>query len=179
MTYSTMLSLKMVALFLMMWPFNFQTVPKTEITCVWHSSSMPNSQASCVLLLSKNNQEIENQFITNSSLYARALQYLNYDIAGDVYLCIPGRTDSVAAIAASYPRQYGNTGHSSVLLVFPVPSSQLRDGCHITFRGDKFETGTRRFFFTDQDMKQARRGRAPLPNSPFTFHLLLSRLYAS
>ena len=117
---------------------------------------MPEQNCAFTLALANNNQEIENQYIANAPLYTRVLQYLNYDIARDVYLRLPNQPDSVAAITASYPRQYGSTGHSSVLLVFPVSEKQLRHGCFITFKGEKLELGTRRFVFTAQDIKAAR-----------------------
>lgn len=116
---------------------------------------LSKSESSFVLSLTENNQEIENQYIANAPLYTRVLQYLNYDIARDVYLRLPGRSDSVAAIAASYPRQYGATGRSSVLLTFPVTAKQLRRGCFITFKGEKLAVGTHRFAFTVSDIKTA------------------------
>lgn len=123
------------------------------------TKSLSKNGASFILTLATDGQEIENKYIYNNNLYTRVLQYLNHDIAQDVYLRLPGRSDSVAAITASYPRQYGSTGHSSVLLAFPVPDKELRHGCHVTFRGDKLELGTRRFFFTAEDIKSARRGQ--------------------
>ncbi len=123
------------------------------------SASLAKSESSFILALTNNNQEIENQYIANAPLYTRVLQYLNYDIAQDVYLRLPNQTDSIAAITASYPRQYGSTGHSSVLLVFPVSEQQLRHGCFITFKGEKLELGTRRFTFTAHDIKAAREGQ--------------------
>ena len=129
------------------------------VICTWRTSLPPHQQSALVLALSVNNQELENQYIANGPLYTRVLQYLNYDIAQDVYLRLPGRPDSVAAIAASYPRQYGSTGRSSVLLVFPVPDKELRHGCRVTFQGSKLELGTRRFVFSAQDIKAARQGQ--------------------
>lgn len=145
-------------LLLAFWACCSQTDSSATVTCAWRGPQPPGEYAHFTLSLAKDHQEIENQYITNSGLYARVLQYLNYDIAQDTFLSIPGRPDSVAAIAASYPRQYGSTGHSSVLLVFPVPAKQLRRGCHVTFRGNKFAVGTQRYFFTAPDLQAARQG---------------------
>ena len=148
----------LLPLFCCWWP----RLTEPVVTCAMQAPLSLHHQCAFILALSVDKQEIENQYLANSPLYARVLQYLNYDIAQDAFLSLPGRPDSVAAIAASYPRQYGNTGRSSVLLVFPVPDKQLRKGCHVTFRGDKFDLGTRRFFFTAHDIKAARKGQAAL-----------------
>ena len=129
------------------------------VTCFWHAASVPATQTSFILTLANDGQEIENKYIIRSALYTRVLQYLNYDIARDVYLRLPNQPDSVAAVTASYPRQYGSTGRSSVLLVFPISEKQLRHGCFITFKGEKLELGTRRFVFTAQDIKAARKSQ--------------------
>ena len=139
----------------------------TDVTCNYRpikgaehtAKSLNRSRSNFILAFASNNQEIENIYVSNSALYARVLQYLNYDIAHDVYLCLPGRLDSVAAIAVSYPRQYGSTGRSSVLLVFPVPDKALLHGCYVTFQGSTLELDTRRFVFTAQDIKAARQGQ--------------------
>ena len=138
----------------------FLQAPTPTITCAWHCPpDAPTTQAYFTLALAANGQEIENQYLANAPLYARVLQYLNADIAQDVYLQLPGRPDSVAAVAASYPRQYGATGRSSVLLVFPVPAKQLRHGCAISFQGQKLDLGPRRFVFTAADLKIARQSQ--------------------
>ena len=134
-----------------------QLFDNNTVTCLWQPTQADKQQqCQFILALASNNQEIENQYIANAPLYTRVLQYLNYDIAQDVYLRLPHQPDSVAASTASYPRQYGNTGRSSVLLVFPVAEKQLRHGCFITFKGEKLELGTRRFTFTAHDIKAAR-----------------------
>lgn len=119
------------------------------------------SRTNFILTLASKGAEIEQEYISNYNIYNRFIQYLNYDIAQDVYLLLPGRPDSVAAIAASYPRQYGATGRSSVLLTFPVSDKQLRHGCAITFKGEKLAVGTHRFVFTAADIKTAH--KAPRP----------------
>jgi len=146
----------------------FKNTIKIAVTCNYNKSyfffnKKHNTQAGFILNLSQDNKEIENHYISNESLYTRVLQYLNYNIAQDVYLRLPGRPDSVAAIAAIYPRQYGATGRSSVLLTFPVSDKQLRRGCTITFKGEKLAVGTHRFIFTTADIKTAR--RAPRPTN--------------
>ncbi len=145
-------------LLLILWVPWWQAAAGPTAACAWHAAPTPAQQACFTLALADDGQEIENRYIANGPLYARVLQYLNYDIARDVYLRLPGRPDSVVALAASYPRQYGGTGRSTVLLVFPVPDQQLRKGCCVTFRGDKLALGTRRFVFTAHDIKDARRG---------------------
>ena len=136
-----------------------QIIPGQNTHCTLYTSSANRSHILVVLDLSINNQELENKYISNAVLYTRIIQYLNYDIAQDVYLRLPGRIDSVAAIAASYPRQYGSTGRSSVLLVFPVTDKELRHGCHVTFQGNKLDLSTRRFVFNARDIKAAHQGQ--------------------
>lgn len=145
----------MTSLFTLLWAHWLQAAPAT-VGCAWRATPAGGRQAYFTLSLAQDQQEIENQYIANAGQFARVLQYLNYDIAQDVFLRLPGRSDSVAASAVSYPRQYGATGRSTVLLVFPVPARQLRGGCRVTFRGDKLALGTRRFFFTAQDLRAAR-----------------------
>lgn len=146
-------------LFALLWAVWWPAAPEpAAVSCAWRAAPASSAQAYFTLSLAQQNQEIENQYITNAQRYARVLQYLNYDLAQDVFLSTPGRPDSVAASAVSYPRQYGATGRSSVLLVFPVPVRQLRAGCRVTFRGEQLGLGTRRFVFTAQDLKAARQG---------------------
>lgn len=138
-----------------------QVAPGPVVSCAWHGSPVPAQHCAFTLALATGGQEVENQYIAQEALYARVLQYLNYDIAQDVYLRLPGRPDSVAASAASYQRQYGATGRSSVLLVFPVPDKQLRHGCTLTFTGQKLALGTRRFAFSAHAIRAARQGQHP------------------
>ncbi|GGF27933.1 hypothetical protein [Hymenobacter cavernae] len=105
----------------------------------------------CSLSLAQDGAEIENQFITNSTAYTNALAYLNTGIAADVFLVTP-TLDSIPALASIYPRQYGTTGHSTVLLIFDTHQLDLSHGFHITFRGDQFNVGTLRFPFTASDL---------------------------
>ena len=150
----------MTSLAALLWAYCFPAIPgPPAVTCAWQPASTPSEQTCFTLALRQDNQEIENQYLSNNAVYTRVVQYLNNDIAQDVFLTIPGLPDSVAATTASYPRQYGTTGRSSVLLVFPVPEKALRHGCHVTFRGNKLELGTQRFFFTAADIKAARRGQ--------------------
>jgi hypothetical protein len=145
----------------------FKNTIKIVVTCNYNKfyfffNKKYSNQAGFILNLSQDNQEIENHYIYDESLFTRVLQYLNYNIAQDVYLRLPGRPDSVAASAASYPRQYGATGRSSVLLTFPVSDKQLSHGCAITFKGEKLALGTHRFVFTAADIKMARNAPRPI-----------------
>ena len=138
-----------------------QVAPSPVVTCAWHAAPAPGQHCAFTLALAAGGQEIENQYVAQAARYTRVLQYLNYDIAQDVYLRLPGRPDSVAANAASYQRQYGLTGRSAVLLVFPVPDQQLRRGCRVTFRGEQLGAGTRQFDFSAHALRLARRGQPP------------------
>jgi hypothetical protein len=137
--------------------------PATVLNTVHPDMLLSKRESNFILALAQDNREIESQYIATGPLYTRVLQYLNYDIAQDIYLRLPGCPDSVAATAASYPRQYGATGRSSVLLTFPVSDKQLRHGCAITFKGEKLAVGTHRFLFTAADIKTVR--KAPRPTN--------------
>lgn len=107
----------------------------------------------CALTLSQNGAEIEGPLINDSNAYAQALAYLNTGIAQDVVIAPAGTsTDSTVALAASYTRQYGTTGRSTVLLVFDTHALNLSHGFGLTFHGDKFNLGTLRFLFTAHDL---------------------------
>jgi hypothetical protein len=69
------------------------------------------------LTLSKGNQEIENQFLYERALYNQALQYLTHGMAGQVRL-ITANGDTVPTLGYVYPRMYGSTGKSTIMLVY-------------------------------------------------------------
>lgn len=102
----------------------------------------------CTLALARNGAEIENGVIRDELAFGQALSYLSNGIAQDVFLRGAGRPDSVAALAATYPRQYGNTGRSTVLLVFAAPQVDVQQGFTITYRDTHFGLGPIRFAFT-------------------------------
>jgi hypothetical protein len=66
-----------------------------------------------------------------------------------VYLATSApQADSVAALTALYPRQYGNTGRSTVLLLFDTRRLNLSRGFTLTYSRHPFQLGTQRFFFS-------------------------------
>lgn len=103
------------------------------------------------LTLAQNGQEIENQFINDRTTYGNAIGYLSAGIAADVHLVTPAR-DSVPALTAVYPRLYGATGQSTVLLVFDTQRLDLADGCVVSFHDTRFGLGTLRFPFAAGDL---------------------------
>lgn len=105
----------------------------------------------CVLTLAHNGGEVENQFINDPTRYQQAISYLNTGIAADAMLATTPR-DSVAAVASMYVRQYGTTGHSTVLLVFDTHQLTPQHGFHLTLRGQRLELGTIQFAFAAADL---------------------------
>jgi hypothetical protein len=103
------------------------------------------------LSLSQGGTEIENQYVTEPATFANTLAYLNTGIAEDVFL-VTAAQDSVPALASTYPRQYGSTGRSTVLLIFDASRLPLNQDFHLTFRADRFGLGTLRFPFTAADL---------------------------
>ncbi|GGG59611.1 hypothetical protein GCM10011378_39500 [Hymenobacter glacieicola] len=104
-----------------------------------------------VLSLAQNKAEIENQYITDQPLFTRALTYLNSGIAQDVYVVtVKPQHDSVAALAALYPRQYGTTGRSTVLLVFDTHQLDLTHGFTLAYHDTQFQLGSLRFPFREE-----------------------------
>lgn len=101
----------------------------------------------CTLTLARNGSEIENQFVTNPTAYQQALTYLNTGIAADAFL-VTTPHDSVPAAASMYVRQFGTTGHSTLLLVFDTHQLTPQRGFHLTLRGQRLGLGTLRFPFT-------------------------------
>ncbi|MBO2009605.1 hypothetical protein [Hymenobacter negativus] len=98
------------------------------------------------LALAKDSTAIENQFATNPTAFTQTLTYLSNGIAADVFLVTSPR-DSVPALVSMYPRQYGNTPRSTVLLIFDTHQLNLEQGFHLTFRSTAFNLGTLRFPF--------------------------------
>ncbi|QKG55126.1 hypothetical protein [Hymenobacter sp. BRD67] len=134
--------------------FPNQHYSTSTVTCLWQPMQADKQQqCQFTLAMAKNGQEIENQYITNKPLYTHTIQYLGGDIARDVYLHLPGQPDSTAANSATYLRQYGATGHSTVLLTFPVAEKLLRQGCRVTFRSRQLALQDRQFVFTARDFK--------------------------
>ena len=105
----------------------------------------------CTLTLARNGSEIENQFINDPIAYQQALTYLNTGIATDAFLATTPH-DSVPASASMYVRQFGTTGHSTVLLVFDTHQLTPQQGFHLTLRGQRLGLGTLRFAFTAHDL---------------------------
>lgn len=102
------------------------------------------------LSLAQNGVEIENRYLPNEQAFTQALTYLSTGIAADMFLVTLAR-DSIPALAAIYPRQYGATGRSTVLLVFNTRQLDLREGFHLTFRDRQFDLGTLHFPFAAAD----------------------------
>ncbi|MEJ7662601.1 MAG: hypothetical protein WKG07_25080 [Hymenobacter sp.] len=103
------------------------------------------------LTLARNGREIENQFVNDPTAYQQALTYLNTGIAADAFLVTTPR-DSVPAAASMYVRQFGSTGHSTLLLVFDTHQLTPQQGFHLTLRGQHLGLGTLRFAFTGSDL---------------------------
>lgn len=105
----------------------------------------------CALSLSRNGQELESQFVNDPTTYQQVLTYLNTGLAADAFLATTPH-DSVAAAASMYVRQYGTTGHSTVLLVFDTHQLTPQQGFHLTLRGQRLGVGTLRFSFAAADL---------------------------
>jgi hypothetical protein len=109
----------------------------------------------CTLMLARNGGEIENQFVNDPAAYQQVLTYLNTGIAADAFLATTPH-DSVPAAASMYVRQYGITGHSTLLLVFDTHQLTPQQGFHLTLRGQRLGLGTLRFSFTSHDLAALR-----------------------
>lgn len=105
----------------------------------------------CTLTLARNGAEIENQFVNDPVAYQQVLTYLNTGIAADAFLATTAR-DSVPAAASMYVRQFGTTGHSTLLLVFDTHQLTPQQGFHLTLRGQRLGLGTLRFPFAAADL---------------------------
>lgn len=105
----------------------------------------------CTLTLSTPNGGFESQFVSTPAFYQQVLTYLNTGIAADAFLATTSR-DSVAALASMYVRQFGTTGHSTILLVFDTHQLQPQQGFHVTLRGQRLGLGTLRFPFAAADL---------------------------
>lgn len=107
------------------------------------------------LALAQNNTEIENRYVTDQVAFTQALAYLSTNIAQDVYLATPvPHADSVAALTALYPRQYGTTGRTTVLLLFDTRRLDLSRGFTLTYHDTHFQLGTVRFPFAAADLNR-------------------------
>ena len=60
--------------------------------------------------------------------------------------------DSIPALASIYPRQYGTTGRSTVLLIFDTQAHPLTQDFTLTFHDRQFGLGTLRFPFRAADL---------------------------
>lgn len=107
----------------------------------------------CFLSLARDGGEIENANIRDETALGQAISYLNNGIAQDVFVRGLGQPDSVAALASTYPRQYGNTGRSTVLLVFPATHLDVSRGFTCSFRDSQFGLAPVRFVFTASSLR--------------------------
>jgi len=107
----------------------------------------------CTLALSRDSAELETSLIRDETARGQAISYLSEGIAHDVYLRGQGQPDSVPALAATYARQYGNTGRSTVLLVFPALQLDVQRGFTITYRDTQFGLGPLRFVFAGRALR--------------------------
>jgi hypothetical protein len=110
----------------------------------------------CTLALARDSAELEAAVSRDETALGQTLSYLSAGIAHDVYVRGLGQPDSTAALAAAYTRQYGNTGRSTVLLVFATPRLDVRQGFTLTYRDTQFGLGPVHFVFTPQAL-----GRLP------------------
>ncbi|GAB3639153.1 hypothetical protein GCM10027422_47440 [Hymenobacter arcticus] len=110
----------------------------------------------CTLALARDSTELEAAVSRDENALTQTLSYLSNGIARDVYVRGLGQPDSTAALAAAYTRQYGNTGRSTVLLVFAVPQLKVSRGFTLTYRDTQFGLGPVHFVFTAQAL-----GRLP------------------
>lgn len=106
----------------------------------------------CALTLSRNGGEIENQFVTNPPVYQQALSYLNTGLAATTTLASAATLDSVPALTSLYLRDFGMTGHSTILFVFDAHRLATDGGFYVTFRDRYFGLGTQRFVFAARDL---------------------------
>lgn len=108
----------------------------------------------CSLALARDSTELEAAVSGDETALSQTLSYLSTGIAQDVYLRGLGRPDSVAALAAAYTRQYGNTGRSTVLLAFAAPRLDVRQGFTLTYRDTQFGLGPVHFVFPAHAIQQ-------------------------
>jgi hypothetical protein len=108
-------------------------------------------KAYCTLSLSRQGVEIENILVNNRNAYEQAINYLNTGIAADTYL-VSSPHDSVAALSSMYLRQYGTTGHTTILLVFDTRKYPIDRGFSLTLDGRRLGLGTLRFPFAARDL---------------------------
>lgn len=101
----------------------------------------------CTLALARDSAELEQSVIRDETALGQTISYLNAGIAHDVYLRGLGQPDSVPALAATYARQYGNTGRSTVLLVFPTPRLDVSRGFTIGYYDTQLGLAPVRFVF--------------------------------
>jgi hypothetical protein len=111
------------------------------------------SKLYCTLALARDSAEIETSLIRDETALGQVLSYFSTGIAHDVYLRGLGQPDSVAALAATYARQYGNTGRSTVLLVFPASRLDVAQGFTISYHDTQFGLRTLRFIFSAQALR--------------------------
>lgn len=107
----------------------------------------------CTLALARDSAELEASVIRDEAALSQTLIYLSTGIARDVYLRGLGQADSTAALAATYVRQYGATGRSAVLLVFPAPRLDGRQGFTLTYHDTRFGLGPVHFIFTPEALR--------------------------
>ncbi|WP_139926242.1 hypothetical protein [Hymenobacter sp. DG01] len=149
------------------------TVGSAELTCAYRPTELlvaqelanPNSITASpdsvrrqfagrqyfTLSLAQDGAEIENQFITNPTALTNALAYLNTGIAADVFLVTAGH-DSIPALTSAYPRQYGATGRSTVLLIFQASGLPQNQDFQLVYRDTHFGLGTVQFSFKGPDV---------------------------
>lgn len=108
----------------------------------------------CTLALARDSAELEAAVSRDETALSETLSYLSTGIAHDVFLHGLGQPDSTAALAAAYTRQYGSTGRSTVLLVFPTPQLEVSQGFTLTYHDTRFGLGPVRFVFTPQALGQ-------------------------
>ncbi len=107
----------------------------------------------CTLALARDSAELEQGVIRDETALGQTISYLNQGIAQDVYLRGLGQPDSVAALAATYARQYGATGRSTVLLVFPTPHLDVQRGFTISYHATQLGLAPVRFVFPAQALR--------------------------
>ncbi|MCB0395305.1 MAG: hypothetical protein KDD36_01550 [Flavobacteriales bacterium] len=109
-----------------------------------------------ILSMSVNNKEVAHASLSDRTVFTQMIERLSFDMGRFVYI-ISDHKDTVHLADFIYPRMYGMTGGTEMLLAFPKASLQKSRRFEFVLEDIGLQIGTTRFSFETDDL-----GRVPV-----------------
>jgi hypothetical protein len=104
-----------------------------------------------IVRLSRNGEEIENEYAGDSEQFTAMVNHLSSTIGNDFYLV--NKQDTIKTLDVSYTRMFGSGSGTSVLTVFDTKLEDENGEVVLCFNDSYFGLGMNQFEFSLKDIK--------------------------